>query len=138
MNVMSNLTGSGGVRNNDSGSHFLKKIFHQCRQLHLTAIATLQDPKGIATEIKANADCVWMFGGLPRSKIMKLFTQLPHIQDPEGNFESYSSLGRNDVMIFFFIGNTPVIRIVRSRFFNSSSQHRGVSVMIETEELTIP
>jgi hypothetical protein len=90
--------------------------------------------------MKANADSVWIFGGLPYTKIMNLFRQLPHIDDPERCYGLYRRLKKNDAMIFFFLADTTIIRIIRCHFQKGAkTKKRGQeidSVMIETEELT--
>jgi hypothetical protein len=140
MNMMLNPTGSGGVHGNKNSNNFLKQSLLRSRQTCITYILTLQDPKGIATEMKANADSVWIFGGLPYTKIMNLFRQLPHIYDPERCYGLYRRLKKNDAMIFFFLADTTIIRIIRCHFQKGAkTKKRGQeidSVMIETEELT--
>jgi hypothetical protein len=147
MNMMLNPTGGGGIHGNKNSNNFLKQSMLRSRQTCITYILTLQDPKGIATEMKANADSVWIFGGLPYTKIMNLFRQLPHIDDPERCHSLYRGLKKNDAMIFFFLADNTIIRIIRCHFQrggkNKGQGERGAkgqpqidSVMIETEELT--
>jgi hypothetical protein len=135
-NILSNATGTGGTQVNHTGNNFLKQSLLRTRQTNMTYILTLQDPKGIATEMKANADSVWIFGGLPRSKIMKLFSQLPHIEDVDTSFQTYNQLEKNDVMVFFFLTNKTLIRVIRSRFY-SDTKRGARSVMIETEDIEV-
>jgi hypothetical protein len=137
IHIFPNVTGQGGAKGNNTGSNYFKKILMTSRQAHITFILALQDPKGIATEVKANADCVWLFGGLPQSKVLSLFRQLPHMENAETNYAKYRKISKNDVMVFFFLSNNTMIRVIRTRFNNDSKKRNrngARSVMIETEE----
>lgn len=70
------------------------------RHHKFTYILNIQDWKGISTELKANIDSVWMFGGYPRNRFTYIFNQLSCPIDKESLYSFYSNITKREALIF--------------------------------------
>ena len=70
------------------------------RHNRFTYILNIQDWKGISTELKANIDSVWMFGGYPRNRFCYIYNQLATFMDKEDLWDIYSQLTKREALIF--------------------------------------
>ena len=69
------------------------------RHTRITYILCLQDWKGISSELKANLDSVWIFGGYPRNRYSYFFQQLACPMDKELMYHKYVQLNKRDCII---------------------------------------
>ena len=69
------------------------------RHTRFTYILCLQDWKGISSELKANLDSVWIFGGFPRNRYSYFFQQLACPMEKEELYRIYSKLNKRDCII---------------------------------------
>ena len=70
------------------------------RHNRFTYILNIQDWKGISTELKANIDSVWMFGGYPRNRFCYIYNQLSCFMDKEELWDIYSQMTKREALIF--------------------------------------
>ena len=69
------------------------------RHTRFTYILCLQDWKGISSELKANLDSVWIFGGFPRNRYSYFFQQLACPMEKEELYRIYNKLNKRDCII---------------------------------------
>ena len=69
------------------------------RHTKFTYILCLQDWKGVSSELKANLDSVWIFGGFPRNRYSYFFQQLSCPMDKEELYSYYKRLNKRDCII---------------------------------------
>ena len=69
------------------------------RHHRFTYIMNIQDWKGISTELKANIDSVWLFGGFPRNRFTYIYNQLSCPVDREQLWNLYSKLGKREALL---------------------------------------
>lgn len=70
------------------------------RHHRFTYILNLQDWKGISTELKANLDSVWLFGGYPRNRYTYIYNQLSCPLERDELYNIYSQLSKREALIF--------------------------------------
>ena len=70
------------------------------RHHKFTYVLNIQDWKGISTELKANIDSVWMFGGYPRNRYCYIYNQLSCPIERDELYNIYSRLTKMEAIIF--------------------------------------
>ena len=75
------------------------RLLLENRHNKFTYILNIQDWKGISTELKANIDSVWLFGGYPRNRFCYIFNQLSCPLDRDDLWRLYSRLGKREAII---------------------------------------
>ncbi|KAH7830562.1 uncharacterized protein MONOS_1524 [Monocercomonoides exilis] len=78
------------------------RLLFENRQPMITYFLCLQDPKGICSEVKANLDTLWIFGGFSKLKFNYVYYQLQTYQDRDALWEGYKNLSRRDIMHFSY------------------------------------
>ena len=94
----------------------LYRMLFRNRQPKITYFLCLQDVKQIDTEIKANVDSLWLFGGFPWNKFTWVTTQFQLDFDKNELWKHYSPLTRNDFIFFDYALEGTKISVVNSRF----------------------
>ena len=69
------------------------------RHFRTTYILCIQDWKGIGSELKANIDSIWFFGGYPRNRYCYIFNQLSCPIDRDILYNVYKELNKRDTLI---------------------------------------
>ena len=80
------------------------------RHNRFTYILNIQDWKGISTELKANIDSVWLFGGYPRNRFCYIYNQHSCFMDKEDLWDIYSQLTKREALIFTNTSDGSVIK----------------------------
>ena len=88
------------------------------RHTRFTYILCLQDWKGISSELKANLDSVWIFGGYPRNRYSYFFQQLACPMEKEQMYRYYTQLNKRDCIIIHNKSDGTIIRALREDGFN--------------------
>ena len=79
----------------------LWKLLFENRQPKITYFLTMQDPKGLDSSIKEALDTVFLFGGFSQFKFNYLMRNIPHESDLFDIWCVYSTLTKNQALIFF-------------------------------------
>ena len=87
------------VKRTENNKQLYRKLF-QNRQARISYFITLQDGKGISSEMKQNADSFWLFGGFTKMKFDYIMNSIPHESDNRLLWNIYVNLSRNQAMIF--------------------------------------
>ena len=87
------------------------------RHTKFTYILCLQDWKGISSELKANLDSVWIFGGFPRNRYSYFFQQLACPMDKEELYRIYNKLNKRDCIIINNKAEGTSIKLLKEQGF---------------------
>ncbi|KAH7822628.1 uncharacterized protein MONOS_17633 [Monocercomonoides exilis] len=91
----------------------------------ITYFLCLQDPKGICSEVKANLDTLWIFGGFSKLKFNHVYYQLQTNQDRDTLWEGYKNLSRRDIMHFSYDDDGTKIKTIISAKKDDPRQGRN-------------
>lgn len=90
------------------------KLLLENRHNRFTYIMNIQDWKGIGTELKANIDSVWLFGGYPRNRFTYIYNQLSCPVDRDELWNIYSKLNKREAIIIMNTSIGTIIKILKS------------------------
>ena len=88
------------------------KMLLENRHNRFTYIMNIQDWKGIGTELKANIDSVWLFGGYPRNRFTYIYNQLSCPIDRDELWNIYSRLNKREAIILMNTQDGSIVKIL--------------------------
>lgn len=100
------------VFKNPSSKSF--RLLLENRHNRFTYIMNIQDWKGIGTELKANIDSVWLFGGYPRNRFTYIYNQLACPVDRDELWDVYSKLKKREALILTNSSRGTTLKILES------------------------
>lgn len=92
----------------------LFRLLFENRQPKITYFLCLQDPLGLASQVKQNLDGLWIFGGFCRTKFIYLYNQITIDADKEKLLTHYNKLNKRQALILDFDDDGTFIKTLES------------------------
>ena len=106
------------------------KMIFDNRHTKMTYFFCIQDPLGISTDLKAQLDSCWLFGGFPRNKFTCFTNQIALPLDKEIIWDTYRGIDKHCAILFNFLEDDISYVDDKGRVFSLANEVSGEEVVV--------